>query len=233
VDEKVRSPIDNEGGDVTTAPSEAIRFETARPAWTKLLPPLAGLALVAGLIVSVNSPAVEDAGDTPAEIVATASDHSTWVNLVLAFALIAVALAGGFVAGLHTRLREIATPLESTLVLVGGIVFTICFPLALFMFQAPLVDMPDDHARALVEAEAYLTYDDAAWVAFAAAGLGAALMAIPASLAAMRGGLPSWLGWLGVLAGVVSLGTIFFFGMFAWTAWILVASIVMLVAREV
>jgi hypothetical protein len=217
---------------VTTATSEAIRFETARPTWTRLLPPLAGLVLVLGLIVSLNSPTVEDAGDTPTEIVATASNHSTWVNLVLAFALIAVALAGAFVAGLHTRLREIATPLESTLVLVGGIVFTVCFPLALFMFQAPLVDMPDNHARALVEAEAYLTYDDAAWVAFAAAGLGAALMAIPASLAAIRGGLPTWLGWLGVLAGIVSLATIFFVGMFAWTAWILVASIVMLVARE-
>ena len=217
---------------MTTATSEAIHFETARHTWTKLLPPLAGLVLVAGLVVSLNSPAVEDAGDTPAEIVATASAHDMWAKVVLAFALIAVALAGMFVAGLHTRLRKVATPLESTLVLVGGIVFTVCFPLALFMFQAPLVDMPGDRARALVEAEAYLTYDDAAWVAFAAAGFGAALMAIPASLAAIRGGLSTWLGWLGVLAGVVSLATIFFVGVFAWTAWILVASIVMLVARE-
>jgi hypothetical protein len=217
---------------VTTATSDAVRFETARPAWTRLLPPLAGVGLVVGLVVSLNSPSVEDAGETPAEIVATATDHSTWVNVVLALSLVSVALAGGFVAGLHTRLRAIATPLESTLVLVGGIVFTVCFPLALFMFQAPLVNLPDDHARALVEAEAYLTYDDAAWVAFAAAGLGAAMMAIPASLAAIRGGVPKWLGWFGVLAGIVSLATIFFVGAFAWMAWILVASIVLLVARE-
>lgn len=217
---------------MTTATSDAVRFETARPAWTRLLPPLAGVGLVVGLVVSLNSPSVEDAGETPAEIVATATDHSTWVNVVLALSLVSVALAGGFVAGLHTRLRAIATPLESTLVLVGGIVFTVCFPLALFMFQAPLVNLPDDHARALVEAEAYLTYDDAAWVAFAAAGLGAAMMAIPASLAAIRGGVPKWLGWFGVLAGIVSLATIFFVGAFAWMAWILVASIVLLVARE-
>ena len=217
---------------MTTATSEAIRLETARPAWTKLLPPVAGIALVVGMVVALNSPAVEDAGDTPAEIVATASSHEAWADIVLAFALVAVALAGGFVAGLHTRLRAIATPLESTLVLVGGIVFTICFPLSLFMFQAPLVDMPGDHARALVEAEAYLTYDDAAWVAFTAGGVGAALMAIPASLAAIRGGVSAWLGWLGVLAGALSLATIFFVGAFAWMAWILVASIVLLVARE-
>jgi hypothetical protein len=57
-------------------------------------------------------------------------------------------------------------------------------------------------------------------------------MAVPASLAAIRGGVPRWLGWLGVLAGVVSLATVFFVGMFAWLAWILVASIVLLVARE-
>jgi hypothetical protein len=217
---------------VTTATPEAVSFETARPAWTKLLPPLAGILLVVGLVVALNSPAVEDAGDTPAEIVATASDHSTWVNVVLVLALVFVALAGVFVAGLHARLRRLVTPIESSLVLIGGIVFTVCFPLALFMFQAPLVDMPGDHARALVEAEAYLTYDDAAWVAFAAAGVGAALMAIPASLAAIRGGLPKWLGWLGVLAGLASLATLFFVGMFAWMAWILVASIVLLVARE-
>jgi len=217
---------------MTTATHSAVRIETARPRWARLLPPLAGIVLVAGLVVSLNSPAVEDAGDTPAEIVATASDHHTWAAIVLFFAVAAVALAGGFVAGLHTRLREAATAGESTLILVGGIVFTICFPLALFLFQAPLVDMPDDHARALVEAEAYLSYDDAAWVTFAAAGVGAALMAVPASLAAIRGGVPRWLGWLGVLAGVVSLATVFFVGMFAWLAWILVASIVLLVARE-
>ncbi len=217
---------------MTTATSEGIRIETGRPAWTKLLPPLAGIVLVLGIVVALNSPTVEDAGDTPAEVVATASDHRGWAILVMIVALASVVLAGGFVAGLHTRLRELATPLESTLVVVGGIVFTVCFPLALFMFQAPLVDMPDNHVRALAEAEAYLTYDDAAWVAFAAAGLGAALMAVPASLAAIRGGVPTWLGRLGVVAGILSLATIFFFGIFAWTAWMLVASIVMLVARE-
>ncbi len=217
---------------MTTATHSGVRIETARPTWTRLLPPLAGIVLVAGLAVSLNSPAVEDAGDTPAEIVATASDHHTWAGIVLLFAVAAVALAGGFVAGLHTRLREVATAGESTLILVGGIVFTVCFPLALFLFQAPLVDMPDDHARALVEAEAYLSYDDAAWVTFAAAGVGAALMAVPASLAAIRGGVPKWLGWLGVLAGVTSLATVFFVGIFAWLAWILVASIVLLVAQE-
>ena len=217
---------------MTTAPSEAVRFEAARPAWTKLLPPLAGIGLVAGLFVSFNSPLVEDTGDTPAEVVANVTDHKAWTVVVLVYALASVGLAGGFVAGLYTRLRTVATELESTLVLIGGIGFAICFPLALIFFQAPLADMPGDHARALAEAEAYLTFDDAAWVTLAAAGVGAALMAVPASLAAIRSGVPKWLGWLGILAGIVSLATFIVIGMIAWALWILVASIVLLVARE-
>ena len=60
---------------MTTATSETVRFATARPAWTRLLPPLGGIGLVAGLFVSFNSPLVEDSGDTPAEVVAKVSDH--------------------------------------------------------------------------------------------------------------------------------------------------------------
>ena len=217
---------------MTAATPSAVRLETARPNWTRFLPPVGGLLFVAGFVVALNSPVVQDSGDTPAEVVATSTAHHTWTILVTFFALASVALAGAFVAGLHTRLRTILTPLESTLVLVGGIVFTVCLPVALFLFQAPLIDMPDDRARALVEAEAYLTYDDSAWVILAAAGVGAAVMAIPASLAAIRAGLPKWLGWLGVLAGAVSLATIALVGVFAWMAWILVASLVLLVARE-
>jgi hypothetical protein len=217
---------------VATATPEAVRFATARTAWTRLLPPLAGIGLVVGLFVSFNSPLVQDSGDTPAEVVAKVSDHRTWTFVVLVYALASVGLAGGFVAGLYTRLRGVATELESSLLLVGGIVFAVCFPLALIFFQAPLADMPDDHARALAEAEAYLTFDDAAWVTLAAAGVGAAVMAVPASLAAIRSGVPKWLGWLGILAGILSLATFIVIGMIAWALWILVASIVLLVARE-
>jgi hypothetical protein len=91
--------------------------------------------------------------------------------------------------------------------------------------------MPSDPALALVHAESYLAIDDIGWFLFGAAGVGAAIMAVPASIAAMRAGLPKWLGWLGVVAGVASLGTVAFLGMFAWMAWIAVASIILLVAR--
>jgi uncharacterized protein involved in cysteine biosynthesis len=92
--------------------------------------------------------------------------------------------------------------------------------------------MPSDPAAALAQAEAYLGYDDVGWFLLGGAGVGAAVMCVPASIAAIRAGVPTWLGWLGVVAGLASLATVAFFGIFAWLAWIAVASVAMLVARD-
>ena len=74
-----------------------------------------------------------------------------------------IALGGAFVAGLYARLQGIATRTESTLVLIGGTVFTLCFSLCWTIWMAPLVDMPGDSAAALAQAQAYLSYDDIGW----------------------------------------------------------------------
>ena len=214
----------------------ATTFETGlsvtRQGWTRLFAPLGGLGLVAGLIMLMVSPASDDTGETPAEVVSYASSHEGWNIAILLFGLASVALGGLFVAGVHTRLRRVATETESALVLIGGIVFTLCFALCWVIWMAPLADMPDDPARALAQAEAYLGYDDVGWFLLGTAGVAAALFIVPASIAAIRAGLPAWLGWLGVVAGIASLGTVAFLGMFAWMAWIAVASIVLLVARR-
>ena len=214
----------------------ATTFETAlsgpRQGWTRLFPPLAGLGLVAGLIMLMVSPASDDTGETPAEVVSYASSHEGWNIAILLFGLASVALGGLFVAGVHSRLRRVATETESALVLIGGIVFTLCFALCWVIWMAPLADMPDDPARALAQAEAYLGYDDVGWFLLGTAGVAAALLIVPASIAAIRAWRPAWLGWLGVVAGIASLGTVAFLGMFAWMAWIAVASIVLLVARR-
>jgi hypothetical protein len=209
-----------------SAPAEA-------RAWFRRLAPLGGLGIVAGLILLLVSPAGDDTGETPAAVVAYAASHEGWIAAFAFFALGSILLGGAFVAGVHARLREIATPTESTLVLIGGIAFTLCFALCLAIWMTPLLDMPDETARALVAAEAYLTFDEVGWWVLGSAGIGAALMAVPASLAAVRGGLvPSWLGWLGVVLGVLSLATITFLGIFAWMAWFTIASILMLLGRD-
>ena len=217
---------------MTTATAQMVRPAISGQRWTKLLAPLGGLALIGGLIALFATPAGEDTGETPAEVVAYAASHESWTIVTLLFGIASIALSGAFVAGVYSRLQRVATSTEAALVLIGGIMFTLCFALCWVVWGAPLADMPDESARALAHAEAYLSYDDIGWFLLGAAGIGAAVMAVPASLAARRGGLPGWLAWLGVALGIASLGTVAFLGMFAWMAWIVLASIVMLVARS-
>ena len=216
---------------MTTATLELPATATARRGWTAVLPALGGLALVAGLIAMMVSPASADTGETAAEVAAYAQAYEGWSVAIALFGIASVAFGGAFTAGLHARLQRVATATESALVLIGGIAFTLCFALCWIIWAAPLVDVPSDDAIALAEAQAYLSYDDIGWFALAAAGVAAAVMSIPASLAAIRGGLPAWLGWVGVLAGIASLGTVAFLGMFAWMAWIGVASLILLARR--
>jgi hypothetical protein len=214
---------------MTTTTLDIPRSELRRGAWGRFLPAFGGLALVAGLIAMLVSPAGDETGETAREVVAHAQSHEGWIVATLLFAIASIALGGAFVAGLHARLSGIATQMESTLVLIGGTVFTLCFSMCFVVWTAPLVDTPGDSAAELAQAQAYLSYDDIGWFLFGAAGVAAAVMAVPGSLAAIRAGVPAWLGWLGVAAGIASLGTVAFLGMFAWIAWIAVASIVLLV----
>lgn len=217
---------------MTTATLDLAPVRSATRSWGRFLPSLGGLGLLAGLIAIMVSPAGDDTGETAAEVVAYARSHEAWTIAILLFGLASVALGGAFTAGLHARLQSVATATESALVLVGGTVFTLCFAFCWIMWTAPLADMAADDSIALAEAQAYLAHDDVGWFVLAASGVAAALMAVPASLAAIRGGLPAWLGWLGVAAGIASLATVAFFGMFAWMAWIAVASIVLAVDRS-
>jgi len=217
---------------MTTATLDLTSTRAEPRGWSRILSPLAGLAFVGGIVAAFLTPAGIETGETPAEIVAFAETNEGWIVASAIFGILAAGLGGLFVAGLHTRLRSVATVTESTLVLVGGVVFTLSFVLCWLVWSAPLLDMPSESTRALAQADVYLAIDDLGWVLLATAGVGAALMAIPASLAALRAGVPRWLGWLGVVAGALSLLTLMFFGIFAWLAWIVGASLVLLVSER-
>ena len=125
----------------TTFDAAAIGSERSRP---PLLAPLAGLAFVGGLIALFVTPAGEDTGETPREVVAYAASHEGWIIAMALFALAAIPLGAIFVATLLSRLRGLATATESTLVLIGGIVFTLCFALAFTIWSAPLTEISGD-----------------------------------------------------------------------------------------
>lgn len=216
---------------MTTTALDLPRATDRTRGWARFLPALGGLALVAGLVTLLVTPAGGDTGETPADVVAYASAHEGWVLAAALYGIVSILLGGAFVAGLRARLSGIATATEANLVLVGGIAFTVCFTLCISAWNAPLVDLPADPERARMQAEAYLAFDDFGWFLLCATGLSAALMAVPASVAALRAGVvPTWIAWLGIVAGAASVATVAFFGIFAWMAWIAGASVVLLVA---
>jgi hypothetical protein len=194
--------------------------------WFQRWSPLAGLLFVVGAFAVAFTPAADETGETAAEVVSFAAGKNTWFVVAMLFALAALPLIGSFVAGIYVRLQRAGAATEAVLTLVGGVSFALLFFVAVVIWTAPLADMPDSSAAKLAQASTYLAIDDIGWLALGGAGVAAGLMAIAASLGARRtGAVPSWAAWIGVALGVLSFGTFAFLGIFAWLAWIAVASL--------
>lgn len=207
----------------------------ARRSWIVRWSPLGGLAFVLGAVILVFTPALEGSGETPAEVVAYAEGNEYWIGTLGVFSLVSVLLVGWFVAGLAVRLRDAGVTEEAAIALIGGIIFVILSFLAITIFTAPLFGITEDNAPAekLSIASTLLDIDDIGWVTLGGSGVGAGLMAIAASLGALRtGSAPRWACWVGVVLGVLALGTVAFFGIFGWLLWILLASLGMLFYRQ-
>ncbi len=203
-----------------------------RRSWIDRWAPIGGLAYVAALIVVWANPGLSDTGDTPAEVVANAKDSEAWLVATAILVLVMLLMLTWFVSGVAARVSRVAGTAEVLIVAIAGGAFAILNTTALLIWVSPLVDIEDDPARALSQADAYLMIDDTGWMMLGASGVAAAVMIIVASLATRQSAsVPSWLSWLGVVAGIVSLATVAFIGIFAWMAWIAVASILLLVRR--
>ena len=210
---------------IATAVSES---DAVRGSWLERWSPIAGIVFVVAGVALALTPAGDGPGETASEVVAYARDNQGWLELSLLFSLLSLLLLGWFVSGLFARVRELGSRFEAVLTLVGGLLLTLLFFVATTTWAAPIADLPEGVA-ALDQASTYLAIDDFGWVALGGSGVGAGLMAIAASLAALRTAyVPAWAGWLGIALGIVSLATIAFVGLFAWLAWIVLASIVLL-----
>jgi hypothetical protein len=201
------------------------------PSWLERWSPLGGLLFVALTLFSFLSPSGDGPGDTAEEVVSYANEKSGWNDLALIFALISLILLGWFVSGLYARLRRVEVGGWSVMALVGGVAFTVLFFTAITIWTAPLTELDNETASLqTAQAETYLAIDDVGWVLLGGSGIGAGLMIIAASLVALRArSVPAWAGWIGVALGVISLATIAFVGIFAWLAWLLIASVGMLI----
>lgn len=200
--------------------------EQERRGWSERWSPLGGLAFVIGMIVvfALNP----DSGETPADIIQAAKDKETAYGYMAIFTLVSIPLLLWFISGLYARVQRLQSHTAPALVLAGGTGFTLLFFVSFEIFAAPFLDFPGK-ADPTAAANAYLLIDDIGWVTLGGAGVSFALMAVAASIAALKSrALPTWLGWLSLLVGLAAAATITFFGIFAWMAWILVASILLL-----
>jgi hypothetical protein len=210
---------------IATAISDS---DAATGSWLERWSPIAGIVFVVAGVALALTPAGDGPGETASEVVAYARGNEGWLEISLLFSLLSLLLLGWFVSGLFTRVRELGSRTEAVLTLVGGLLLTLLFFVATTTWAAPIVDLPEGDAG-LEQASTFLAIDDFGWVALGGSGVGAGLMAIAASLAALRTAyVPAWAAWLGIALGVVSLATIAFVGLFAWLAWIVLASIVLL-----
>lgn len=201
-------------------------MDTAKRGWSERWSPLGGLLFFVGVVVllALNP----DAGETPAEVIEAADDDA--FGFLAIFALVSIPLILWFVSGLHAKVRRMESNTAPGLVIGGGIGFALLFFVSMEFFAAPLIDFEDGNASEA--AIAYLTFDDFGWFALGGAGASFALMALAASVAALKAGaVTKWVGILGAVVGVLAGATITFFGIFAWLAWILVYSLGALVKR--
>lgn len=199
--------------------------------WSERWSPLGGLAFVVA-VLAIFAFADVDTGETAQEVIDAAADHDSELVLQAVIGLVSIPLLLWFVAGLHARVSRLSSQTAPGLVLAGGTAFTLLFFLAVTIWSAPLIDFPGD-ADATASANAYLTMDDVGWFSLGGAGIAFALMAVAASVAALRARVvPTWLGWIGLVVGVLAAATIAFFGIFAWLAWIAGVSLLLLLRRE-
>ena len=137
-----------------------------------------------------------------------------------------------FLSSLRQRLRRLdAGGLLATLALIGGVVYAALALAGMSLYMA-ITTMSDDTYRHTVYPELIHAANDAGYVIHASGGIGAGAMIIASSAVALRAGVvPAWLGWIGVLIGILSLGSIFFFPEFLFLLWVLVAGALLFMAR--
>jgi hypothetical protein len=192
---------------------------------------LGGAAYVVLFVVGVilffgNSP---DSGSPPAKIIAYYSDsgHRDRINVGWIVAGLSLFCFLWFVGALRQTVRRLEGEdgFLTVLTTIGGVLYA-ALALAGLAVNTAIRTMSDDTYHHEVFPGLIHAADDTAWVLHASGGAGAATMIIAASLAGLRAGaVRTWVGWLGIVAGILSLALIVFFPWFVLAAWVLVVSI--------
>jgi hypothetical protein len=194
--------------------------------WAFLGGPLYVVLFVIGTIVLFDGP--PDTDSAPAKIIAYYSDsgHRDRVNVGWILIGLSVFFLLWFIAALRRAVSSVDAEgvLTAIVGLGGGIYAALAF--ASVALNNGLRTMSDDTYQHRVFPELIHAADDVGWVMHATGAVGLGAMIIAASLAFMwAGAWPIWTGWLGVVVGILTLGSIAFFPQFLFLLWILIVSI--------
>jgi hypothetical protein len=209
---------------MSTVPS--MRSSAGLARWASLGGILYVVLFVIGTILLFSGSPNGDA--SPAKVIAYYSDsgHRDRIDIGWLVSGLGVFFFLWFLSSLRRMVRrhEGEDGFLTALTTIGGVVYGSLALVALGL-NAGVRTMSDDTYHHQVFPGLIHAANDASYVIHATGGAGASAMIIAASLAAMRAGVVrSWVGWLGVVAGILALVTIFFFPQAAIGLWILVVS---------
>ena len=216
---------------MSTVATAAPRAGTGFVRWAALAGVVYVVLFVIGVILIYgNSPSSDS---SPAKVIAYYSDSGHRDRMSVGWVL--VGLSVFFFLWFLSALRQVVRRLEggdlllTGLTTIGGGVYA-TLTLAAASVEVGIRTMSDDTFHHQVFPGLIHAADDASWMLHASGGAGVGAMIIATSLAGLRAGaVSSWVGWLGVAAGIIGLGLIIFFPWFVVAIWMLVVSIGMFV----
>jgi hypothetical protein len=181
---------------------------------------------IVGTILLFSGEPASDA--SPAKVIAyySKSSHRDKIAIGWIVAGLGIFFFLWFLGALRQAIRRLegGDGFLTAMTTIGGTVYaTLAF--AAIAVNQGIRTMSDDTYHHTVYPGLIHAADDAGYVLHATGGAGASAMIIAATVAAMRArAVPTWAGWLGILAGLLALISIIFFPQAAIAIWLLVVS---------
>lgn len=186
---------------------------------------------VVGLVVAENGQPSEDAA--PAKVIAFYSDaeHRDRIAIGWLLTLIGLFFFLWFLATLAQTVRRISgDDFLARATVIGGAVYG-ALGIAGGSLSTAIKTMSDDSYQGQVSPDLIHAASDSGYVLHSGGGVGAAVMMIAVAVAAMRVGVvSSVVGWIGVVAGISAVFSIFFIPWLVIAVWLVVVSVMLFVA---
>ncbi len=195
--------------------------------------PLTGLLAVAGMVIAfalVGSAPGSNDSDAKITSYFTSDSHQTKSIVGFFVFLAGILLLLVFFSVLRTSLvaAEDGAGRLGALAFGSGVASAVLWLGAVIFFTGPALTA-DDAKSFHLDPNTFRLMSDTGYEFWVSAVITGALVVWATSTVALRTGLlPRWLGWLGILVGIIQLFAIFFFPVFLYWGWILVVAILLL-----